>query len=90
VPNPQRLAADLDDAWEVLAEAVQTVLRAEGVPDGYELLKEHSRGKPLTRELLAELIRALPLPEPRRKALLELTPANYVGLAAELAALPSA
>jgi adenylosuccinate lyase len=88
-PNPQRLAADLDDAWEVLAEAVQTVLRAEGVPDGYELLKEHSRGKPLTRDLLAELIRALPLPEARRKALLELTPANYVGLAATLAALPS-
>ncbi len=87
-PNPPRLSADLDDAWEVLAEAVQTVLRAEGVPDGYELLKEHSRGKPLTRELLAELIRALPLPEARRKALLELTPANYVGLAAALSALP--
>ncbi|MEO6185692.1 MAG: adenylosuccinate lyase, partial [Steroidobacteraceae bacterium] len=87
-PNPARLAADLDDAWEVLAEAVQTVLRAEGVPDGYELLKEHSRGKPLTRELLAELIRALPLPEGRRAALLELTPASYLGLAATLAALP--
>jgi adenylosuccinate lyase len=89
-PNPARLALDLDDAWEVLAEAVQTVLRAEGVPDGYELLKEHSRGKPLTRELLAELIRALPLPEGRRKALLELTPASYLGLAATLAALPPA
>jgi adenylosuccinate lyase len=87
-PDPVRLAADLDDAWEVLAEAVQTVLRAEGVPNGYELLKEHSRGKPLTRELLAELIRALPLPEPRRKALLELTPSGYVGLAARLAQLP--
>jgi adenylosuccinate lyase len=89
-PNPARLAADLDDAWEVLAEAVQTVLRAEGVPDGYELLKEHSRGKPLTRELLADLIRALPLPEARRKALLELTPSSYVGLAATLSALPPA
>jgi adenylosuccinate lyase len=87
-PDPARLAADLDDAWEVLAEAVQTVLRAEGVPDGYELLKEHSRGKPLTRELLADLIRALPVPEPRRKAMLELTPAAYVGLAARLAQLP--
>jgi adenylosuccinate lyase len=89
-PNPARLSADLDDAWEVLAEAVQTVLRAEGVPDGYELLKEHSRGKPLTRELLAELIRALPLPEPRRQSLLALTPASYVGLAATLAARPPA
>ncbi|MEO6080708.1 MAG: adenylosuccinate lyase [Steroidobacteraceae bacterium] len=87
-PNPPRLAADLEDAWEVLAEAVQTVLRAEGIADGYELLKEHSRGKPLTRDLLAELIRALPLPEARRRTLLELTPANYVGLAARLAALP--
>jgi adenylosuccinate lyase len=55
-PDPLALAADLDDAWEVLAEAVQTVLRAEGVPDGYELLKEHSRGKPLTRQSLAALI----------------------------------
>ncbi len=88
-PDPARLAADLDDAWEVLAEAVQTVLRAEGVPDGYELLKDHSRGKPLTRELLSELIRALPLPEARRQALLELTPSGYVGLAASLATLPS-
>jgi adenylosuccinate lyase len=87
-PDPARLAADLDDAWEVLAEAVQTVLRAEGVPDGYELLKEHSRGKPLTRELLADLIRILPVPESRRKAMLEMTPAAYVGLAARLAQLP--
>src|SRR6187549_1495239 len=84
-PDPVRLAEDLDDAWEVLAEAVQTVLRAEGVPDGYELLKEHSRGKPLTRELLAELIRGLPLPEAERERLLALTPAGYVGLAARLA-----
>jgi len=86
-PDPVRIAADLDDAWEVLAEPVQTVLRAEGVPDGYELLKEHSRGKPLTRESLAALIASLPLPEKRRKALLALTPATYVGLAAKLATL---
>jgi adenylosuccinate lyase len=58
------------------------------VPDGYELLKEQSRGKPLTRELLADLIRVLPVPDSRRKALLELTPAAYVGLAARLAHLP--
>jgi adenylosuccinate lyase len=86
-PDPVRLAADLDDAWEVLAEAVQTVLRAEGVPHGYELLKEHSRGKPLTRESLAALVGSLPLPESRRSALLALTPAGYVGLAARLARL---
>nr|PZN68597.1 MAG: adenylosuccinate lyase [Pseudomonadota bacterium] len=87
-PDPAALAADLDEAWEVLAEAVQTVLRAEGVPDGYELLKEHSRGKPLTRESLAALISGLPLPAPRREALLALTPSGYVGLAASLARRP--
>jgi adenylosuccinate lyase len=88
-PDPATLAADLDDAWEVLAEAVQTVLRAEGVPDGYELLKEHSRGKPLTRESLAALIDGLPIPAPRREALRALTPSAYVGLAAKLARLPA-
>jgi adenylosuccinate lyase len=87
-PDPATIAADLDDAWEVLAEAVQTVLRAEGVPDGYELLKEHSRGKPLDRDSLAELIRSLPLPVARRDALLQLTPARYIGLAVELTGLP--
>ena len=89
-PDPARIAADLDDAWEVLAEAVQTVLRAEGVPDGYELLKEHSRGKPLTHELLGGLIASLPLPESRRQALLALTPREYTGLAAQLAAFQQA
>jgi adenylosuccinate lyase len=84
-PDPTRIAADLDDAWEVLAEAVQTVLRAEGVANGYELLKEHSRGKPLTRESLGQLVASLPLPEKRRKELLALTPSGYVGLAAKLA-----
>jgi len=84
-PDESRLAADLAEAWEVLAEPVQTVLRAAGVPDGYELLKAHSRGKPLTRESLAELIRGLPLAQPERDKLLQLTPAGYVGLAARLA-----
>ena len=86
-PDPARLARDLDDAWEVLAEPVQTVLRAAGVPDGYELLKAHSRGKPLTRESLAALIATLPLPEAERQRLLALTPAGYVGLAQRLAGL---
>jgi adenylosuccinate lyase len=84
-PDGVRLATDLNDAWEILAEAVQTVLRAEGVPDGYETLKEHSRGKPLTRDTLHSLIHRLPLSPERRAALLELTPAAYTGLAAQLA-----
>ena len=87
-PDESRLAADLDGAWEVLAEAVQTVLRAAGVPDGYELLKQHSRGKPLDQASLAALIKSLPLPETDRARLQALTPAGYVGLAAQLAALP--
>ena len=84
-PDEGCLAADLADAWEVLAEPVQTVLRAAGVPDGYELLKAHSRGKPLTRALLADLVRGLPLSEAEKDRLLALTPAGYVGLAASLA-----
>jgi adenylosuccinate lyase len=88
-PNPARIAADLDGAWEVLAEAVQTVLRAEGVPDGYELLKAHSRGKPLTQATLATLIDSLPIPAERRAALKALKPAAYTGLAAQLARLPA-
>ena len=88
-PDATTLAADLDDAWEVLAEPVQTVLRAEGVPDGYELLKEHSRGKPLTQESLGALIAGLPIPAARREALQALTPAAYVGLAAQLARFPA-
>ncbi|HWL61612.1 MAG TPA: adenylosuccinate lyase [Steroidobacteraceae bacterium] len=84
-PDPATLAQDLDDAWEVLAEPVQTVLRAEGVPDGYELLKQHSRGRPLTRQSLAALIATLPIPDARKAALQALTPSAYVGLAARLA-----
>jgi adenylosuccinate lyase len=86
-PDPATLAADLDGAWEVLAEAVQTVLRADGVPDGYELLKEHSRGKPLDRQSLAALIASLPITPERRAVLEALTPAAYLGLAARLARL---
>jgi adenylosuccinate lyase len=84
-PDPQRLAADLDGAWEVLGEAVQTALRAAGVPDGYELLKDFSRGKALDRELLAGFIASLPLEATQRERLLALTPAGYTGLAATLA-----
>jgi adenylosuccinate lyase len=88
-PDRSRLAADLEDAWEVLGEAVQTVLRAAGVADGYELLKAHTRGKPLDRESLARLIESLPLPEQERLRLQALTPASYLGLAERLARLPA-
>jgi adenylosuccinate lyase len=83
--NASALAADLDQAWEVLAEAVQTVMRRFGVPEPYERLKELTRGKAITRETLHAFIAGLPIPDAERKALLALTPATYVGKAAELA-----
>ena len=83
--NHAALAADLDEAWEVLAEPVQTVMRRYGVPEPYEKLKALTRGKGITREALHEFVRGLPLPPEARDALLELTPAGYLGKAAELA-----
>jgi adenylosuccinate lyase len=83
--NRERLAADLDDAWEVLAEPVQTVMRRHGVPQAYEKLKELTRGKGIEREALQEFVRTLPIPPEVRDRLLALTPSTYVGKAAELA-----
>ncbi len=80
-----RLAQDLDGAWEVLAEPVQTVLRACGVPDGYEKLKEFTRGRAIDRERLHAFIETLELPEGERQRLLQMTPSAYIGLAAQLA-----
>jgi len=83
--NRERLAADLDDAWEVLAEPVQTVMRRYGVPGAYEKLKELTRGRGIEREALRAFVRQLPIPDEARRALLALDPAGYVGKAAELA-----
>jgi adenylosuccinate lyase len=83
--NEERLRADLDEAWEVLAEPVQTVMRRYGVPNPYEQLKALTRGKGITRDALQEFIRSLAIPADAREALLALTPASYVGKAAELA-----
>ena len=85
VVNEERLAADLQDAWEVLAEPVQTVMRRYGLPDPYDQLKRLTRGRGITREALREFVAALPIPAEARDALLALTPASYVGKAAELA-----
>jgi adenylosuccinate lyase len=84
--NPAKIAADLEACWDVLAEPVQTVMRAYRIAGSYEKLKELTRGKGgLTREELHAFIRALPLPEEARERLLALTPATYTGLAARLA-----
>ena len=83
--NGERIAADLDHAWEVLAEAIQTVMRRHGLPEPYEQLKALTRGKGITRETLQTFIGSLDLPAKDKQRLLALTPATYTGLAADLA-----
>ncbi len=83
--NPDALHADLDNAWEVLAEPIQTVMRRYGVSGAYEKLKEVTRGQRVTREDLHGLIQKLAIPDAEKTRLLALTPATYVGVAASLA-----
>jgi adenylosuccinate lyase len=80
-----RLAADLDANWDVLAEPIQTVMRRYGVPHPYEQLKALTRGKGITREALHAFIDALEVPAAAKARLKSLTPATYLGKAAELA-----
>ena len=83
--NEERLAEDLDAAWEVLAEPIQTVMRRYGVAGAYEKLKEVTRGKSVLAEDLHQLIRSLDIPEADKQRLLAMTPASYIGKATELA-----
>ena len=83
--NPSRLAEDLDNCWEVLAEPVQTVMRRYGIANPYEQLKELTRGKGISREALRDFIGTLAIPEDARKLLLDMTPGSYIGKAEELA-----
>ena len=80
-----RMRTDLDGAWEVLGEAVQTVLRAAGIPEGYERLKTFTRGRSIDERSLAQFIETLPLPADEKRRLRDLHPADYIGWAAELA-----
>ncbi len=84
--NPEKLAADLDSAYEVLAETVQTVMRRYGVVDAYERLKAVTRGKAVTKESLQQMVDdCKEIPEKEREALKELSPSGYIGIAADLA-----
>lgn len=84
--NPARISADLDNAWEVLAEPIQTVMRRYGVANPYEQLKALTRGKDgITRETLHQFIMALDIPQTEKTRLLELTPQSYIGKASALA-----
>ena len=82
--NPSRLAEDLDQSWEVLAEPIQTVMRRFGVPNPYEQLKTLTRGKNITKEDLQNFIHQLDIPQDARDRLLLMTPSNYLGKAIEL------
>ena len=83
--DSQRVAQDLDRAWEVLGEAVQTVMRAHGIADAYDRLKAFTRGRPIDRAAMHEFIASLELPPAEKQRLLSLEPATYVGLAPLLA-----
>jgi adenylosuccinate lyase len=83
--NRAAIAADLDGAWEVLAEAVQTVMRRHGLPEPYEQLKALTRGQAITRETMTAFIDGLALPADEKARLRVLTPASYTGLATALA-----
>lgn len=84
--NQQRLAEDLDNSWEVLAEPIQTVMRRYGVPEPYEKLKALTRGQAMSREVLQRFIDTLDIPSEAKTALKAMTPASYTGNAAQQAA----
>ena len=83
--NAAKLAADLDNSWEILAEPIQTVMRLYGIENAYEQLKALTRGKAINAQLLAEFVQTLDIPAKVKQQLLDLTPAGYTGNAAEMA-----
>ncbi|MFL6586928.1 MAG: adenylosuccinate lyase [Luteimonas sp.] len=83
--NPERLAADLDASWEVLAEAVQTVMRRHGLPNPYEQLKALTRGQGITADSMRQFVDGLDLPAEDKARLRDLPPGGYTGLAEQLA-----
>ena len=83
--DPVRVAEDLDQAWEVLGEAVQTVMRARGIPDAYERLKKFTRGRAIGKDAMREFIASSDLPPADKERLLRMEPKDYVGLAPILA-----
>ena len=84
--DEKKIAADLANAWEVLAEPVQTIMRRYGVENPYEQLKALTRGRTITRQDLHEFIKELKIPDEVKSKMLELTPESYTGLASRLAA----
>lgn len=83
--NHEAVAADLDNSWEVLGEAIQTVMRRYGLPQPYEQLKAYTRGQPMNQGSIKGFIESLDLPDTVKADLLDLTPSTYTGYAADLA-----
>lgn len=83
--DPAAIQKDIEQSWEVLGEAIQTVMRRYGIPEPYEKLKALTRGKPVTKELLHDFVKTLDIPDEAKQRLLDLTPASYTGLASSLA-----
>ena len=83
--NTARLADDLDNSWEVLAEPIQTVMRLYGIENPYEQLKALTRGKAISADIMVEFVQTLDIPASAKQRLLELTPAGYTGNAADMA-----
>ncbi|AJQ95390.1 adenylosuccinate lyase [Gynuella sunshinyii] len=83
--NPHKLAEDLNNAWEVLAEPIQTVMRRYGISEPYEKLKAFTRGKAITQTAIQDFVNSLELPEDAKQNLLAMTPASYIGNAVQQA-----
>lgn len=83
--DPAVIQKDIEQSWEVLGEAIQTVMRRYGIPEPYEKLKALTRGKQVTKELLHDFVKSLDIPDDAKQRLLDLTPATYTGLASSLA-----
>ncbi|GAA6133423.1 adenylosuccinate lyase [Oceaniserpentilla sp. 4NH20-0058] len=83
--NEVRIAQDLDNAYEVLAEPIQTVMRRFGIEQPYEKLKAFTRGKAITKDMMIEFVDSLELPQAQKDALKAMTPASYTGNAADQA-----
>lgn len=80
----EKINMDLENSWEVLAEAIQTVMRRYGIEKPYEKLKALTRGNTIDKESIQNFVRTLEIPEKEKERLLQLTPQNYIGLAESL------
>lgn len=83
--NPARVLADLNEAWEVLAEPIQTVMRRYGLENPYEQLKALTRGQAITKDVMQQFVATLDIPKDARQRLIDMTPASYIGNATEQA-----